>query len=157
MRAAVLREFGGPGTLADKQREEACSSFGLIGVKWPGSYAQLCVVPAVNAHPLRAGLPPGQAAALAANGPVARAQLDTGGVTAGSTVLVLGADDSLADAILEVPGGWGVDCVMDGARRRGRLPAVRRPGRGTAPYRRRGRARQVGAGTAQGQTTLAVA
>jgi NADPH:quinone reductase-like Zn-dependent oxidoreductase len=138
-------------------REEACASFGLVGVDRQGSYAEFCVVPAGNVHVLPDSLSFSQAAALAANGPVARAQLDAGGVTAGSRVLVLGAggalgsaaaalavhrdaevigverlsvkpdqldplqliarldgdDDSLADKILALTDGWGVDCVID--------------------------------------------
>ncbi len=138
-------------------REEACASFGLVGVDRQGSYAEYCVVPAGNVHLLPDSLSYSQAAALAANGPVARAQLDAGAVTAGSRVLVLGAggalgsaaaalaahrgaevigverlrakpdqldslqliarldgdDDNLADAILGLTDGWGVDCVID--------------------------------------------
>jgi len=138
-------------------REEACASFGLVGVDRQGSYADCCVVPAGNVHVLPDSLSFSQAAALSANGPVARAQLDAGGVTAGSRVLVLGAggalgsaaaalaahrgaevigverlsvkpdqldplqliarldgdDNGLADAILNVTDGWGVDCVID--------------------------------------------
>jgi NADPH:quinone reductase-like Zn-dependent oxidoreductase len=138
-------------------REEACASFGLVGVDRQGSYAELCVVPAGNVHFLPDDVSFVQAAGLAANGPVARAQLDAGGVTAGSTVLILGAggalgssaaalaaqrgarvigverlsvqpdrlagldllagldgdDDALADAIMDVTDGWGVDCVVD--------------------------------------------
>jgi NADPH:quinone reductase-like Zn-dependent oxidoreductase len=112
---------------------------------------------AVNIVPIPDGVSFAQAAALAANGPVARAQLDAGGVAAGSTVLVLGASGALgsavvalarfrgaeviatarlqarpdaltgmpvgaqvdtdrpdfAAAVLEITGGWGVDCVID--------------------------------------------
>ena len=76
-------------------REEACAEFALIGVHRPGSYAQYVVVPAgnVNALPDQLGLT--DAAALAANGPVARAQLDAGRVGLDSTVLVIGAGGSL--------------------------------------------------------------
>jgi len=138
-------------------REEACAKFGLIGVDRQGCYAEYCVVPAGSVYRLPDQLSLTQAAALAANGPVARAQLDAGGVTAGSRVLVLGAggalgsaaaalaafrgaevigverlslradslnalplvarldgdDDELADNILAVTDGWGVDCVID--------------------------------------------
>jgi NADPH:quinone reductase-like Zn-dependent oxidoreductase len=76
-------------------REEACFSFGLIGVHRPGSYAQLCVVPESNVSPLPDDVPFPQAAALAGNGPVARAQLDAGGVGPGSTVMVIGAAGAL--------------------------------------------------------------
>jgi NADPH:quinone reductase-like Zn-dependent oxidoreductase len=138
-------------------REEACPVLGLIGVHRSGAYAEYCVVPADNIVPIPDGVSFAQAAALAANGPVARAQLDAGGVAAGSTVLVLGASGALgsavvalarfrgaeviatarlqarpdaltgvpagalvdtdrpdfAAAVLEITGGWGVDCVID--------------------------------------------
>lgn len=79
-------------------REEACASFGLIGVDRPGSYAEYVVVPAANLHLTPPAMAPELAAALAANGPVARAQLDAGAVTKDSTVLVLGAAGSLGSA-----------------------------------------------------------
>ncbi|WP_431911001.1 quinone oxidoreductase family protein [Amycolatopsis thermoflava] len=79
-------------------REEACSSFRLIGVDRPGSYAQYTVVPAANVHPTPSGMAPEMAAALAANGPVARAQLDAGGVGRDSVVLIPGGAGSLGSA-----------------------------------------------------------
>ena len=68
--------------------EEACSSFSLIGVHHQGSYAELLLAPVGNVHRVPDGVDALQAAALAANGPVARAQLDAGGVEEGSTVVV---------------------------------------------------------------------
>ena len=80
-------------------REEACASFRLIGVHRQGSYAQYCVSPAANLHPIPDALSFVEAAALAANAPVARAQLDAGGVGAGSTVLVTGAAGALGSTV----------------------------------------------------------
>ncbi|MFC4948371.1 alcohol dehydrogenase catalytic domain-containing protein [Pseudonocardia sp. GCM10023141] len=138
-------------------REEACPQLRLVGVHRQGSYAEFCVVPAANVHPIPDDLDVAEAAALAANGPVARAQLDAGGVGPGSTVLVIGAGGALgsaaaalaafrgadvigleqlatkpgsldglplhagldgdrpdlADALLELTGDWGIDCVID--------------------------------------------
>jgi NADPH:quinone reductase-like Zn-dependent oxidoreductase len=138
-------------------REEACPELKLIGVHRPGAYADYCVVPADNVITVPDEVSFPHAAALAANGPVASAQLDAGGVTAGSRVLVLGASGALgstvaalarfrgaeviatarlgarpdaladvpavarvdtdrpdfADAVLELTGGSGVDCVVD--------------------------------------------
>jgi NADPH:quinone reductase-like Zn-dependent oxidoreductase len=76
-------------------REEACSSFELIGIHRQGSYAQLCVVPkeSISLLPDEVAFP--QAAALAGNGPVARAQLDAGEVGPGSNVMVIGAAGAL--------------------------------------------------------------
>jgi len=138
-------------------REEACEGFALVGVDRPGSYAEHCVVPQGNVHPIPEDLSFAEAASLAANGPVARAQLDAGGVGPGSQVLVLGVagalgstaaslarfkgasvigvdqleprkplldhlrldalldghDGHLAQRILDLTAGWGVDCVVD--------------------------------------------
>ena len=76
-------------------REEACAEFALIGVDRPGCYAEYCVVPQTNVYPLPDGVSFSEAAALTANGPVARAQLDAGAVGPGSRVLVLGAAGAL--------------------------------------------------------------
>lgn len=76
-------------------RDEACSTFRLIGVDCWGSYAESIVVPADNVHPVPPDLDFAQAAALAANGPVARAQLDAGDVGPGSVVAVVGAAGAL--------------------------------------------------------------
>ncbi|TML25642.1 MAG: zinc-binding dehydrogenase [Actinobacteria bacterium] len=138
-------------------RDEACPDLRLLGVHRPGGYAQFCVAPAANVVPVPDGVPFPHAAALAANGPVARAQLDAGAVGAGTTVLVLGASGALgstvaalarfrgarviatarlgarpdcladvpaqarldidrpdlAEAVLDLTGGWGADCVVD--------------------------------------------
>ncbi len=76
-------------------REEACAGFRLLGVHRPGSYAEYVVVPSENLHGLPDDVTFAQGAAIAANGPVARAQLDAGGVGEGSVVLVVGAAGSL--------------------------------------------------------------
>lgn len=76
-------------------RQEACANFALVGVDRHGSYAEYVVVPAANVIPVPDDLPLTHAAALAANGPVARAQLDAGGVTSGSVVAVMGAAGAL--------------------------------------------------------------
>ena len=75
--------------------EEACAQFGLIGVDRQGSYAQYTVVPADNTQLLPPDISLADAAAIAANGPVAWAQLEAGQVGPGSTVLVIGAGGSL--------------------------------------------------------------
>lgn len=76
-------------------RDEACATFGLIGVHRQGSYAQYVLVPARNLQVLPDDVGFVEAAAVAANGPVARAQLEAGGVREGSVVLVIGAAGSL--------------------------------------------------------------
>lgn len=75
--------------------EEACARFGLLGVHRAGSYAEFVVVPAGNVHPLPDDVSVREAATMAANGPVARAQLDAGAVGPDSTVLVTGAGGAL--------------------------------------------------------------
>lgn len=76
-------------------REEACSSFSLIGVDRAGCYAEFVVVPARNVHPIPDEVALAHAAALAANGPVARAQLEAGNVGPGTIVAVMGAAGAL--------------------------------------------------------------
>jgi len=76
-------------------RDEACPSLGLIGVHRAGSYAEYCVVPAGNLYPLPTDVSFAQATSLAANGAVARAQLDAGAVSEGTTVLIVGAAGAL--------------------------------------------------------------
>jgi D-arabinose 1-dehydrogenase-like Zn-dependent alcohol dehydrogenase len=82
-------------TACNRGREEACSDFRLVGVDRQGCYAEYVVVPATNVYPVPDDLPITHAAALAANGPVARAQLDAGGVGPGSVVAVMGAAGAL--------------------------------------------------------------
>ena len=138
-------------------RDEACASFGLVGIHRPGAYAQFSIVPAGNLFAMPDDLSGADAAALAANGAVAHSQLDAGGVGPGSTVLIPGAAGALGSAvtqlaayrgarviaveriaskpgalgelpaaavldgespalaqdILELTGGHGVDCVID--------------------------------------------
>ncbi|OXM53972.1 alcohol dehydrogenase [Amycolatopsis thailandensis] len=76
-------------------REEACSEFGLVGIHRQGSYAEYCVVPVDNVREIPAEVAFPEAAALAANGGVASAQLDAGAAGPGTTVLVPGAGGAL--------------------------------------------------------------
>lgn len=82
-------------TLCMRGHEEACSAFALVGVDRWGCYAEHLVVPEANVYAVPDDLPLTQAAALAANGPVARAQLDAGGVGPGTVVAVMGAAGAL--------------------------------------------------------------
>ena len=109
--------------------EEACATFGLIGVHRQGSYAEFVVAPAGNVHPLPDDVDTMAAAAIAANGPVARAQLDAGQVGPGSTVLVIGAGGALG-SMAAAMAAWrgarviGVDRLVDKADRLDGLPLV---------------------------------
>ena len=109
--------------------EEACATFGLIGVHRPGSYAEFAVAPAGNLHRLPDDVDAMSAAAIAANGPVARAQLDAGQVGPNSTVLVIGAGGALG-SMAATMAAWrgarviGVDRLADRADRLDGLPLV---------------------------------
>jgi len=92
-------------------REEACAEFRLVGIDRQGSYAEHCVVPAANVHVVPEEVSLVQAAAFAANGPVARAQLDAGGVTTGSCVLILGAGGALGSAAAALAAHRGADVI----------------------------------------------
>lgn len=109
--------------------EEACATFGLIGVHRQGSYAEFVIAPAGNVHRLLDDVDVVSAAAIAANGPVARAQLDAGQVGRGSTVLVIGAGGALGSTAATMA-AWrgarviGVDRLADRADRLDGLPLV---------------------------------
>jgi len=79
----------------NRGHDEACVSFELVGVHRTGCYAEYVVVPADNVHLVPDDLALVEAAALAANGPVARAQLDAGQVGPKTVVAVMGAAGSL--------------------------------------------------------------
>ncbi len=89
-------------TACNRGHDEACRSFSLIGVDRQGCYAEHVVVPAANIYPVPDDLPLSHAAALAANGPVARAQLDAGGVGPGSVVAVMGAAGALGSTAVSL-------------------------------------------------------
>ncbi|TYK53154.1 quinone oxidoreductase family protein [Actinomadura decatromicini] len=101
-------------------REEACPSLALIGVHRPGSYAEYCVAPAAGVHVLPDDVSDAEAASLAANGPVARAQLDAGDVREGGTVLVVGASGSLGSTVAALAAYRGATVI--GVARTSRRP-----------------------------------
>ena len=92
-------------------REEACEQFRLLGVHRPGSYAQFVVLPAGNVHELPDDVTFAQGAVIAANGPVARAQLEAGGVGPGSVVLVVGAGGSLGSTAAALAAFRGAEVI----------------------------------------------
>ncbi|MFE7440900.1 zinc-binding alcohol dehydrogenase family protein [Streptomyces chartreusis] len=92
-------------------REEACASFKLIGVHRYGSYAEYCTAPVQNVRLLPDDLDFVEAAAMAANGPVARAQLDAGGVGPNSTVLVVGAAGALGSTVAALAAYRGAQVI----------------------------------------------
>ncbi|KAB1139646.1 alcohol dehydrogenase catalytic domain-containing protein [Streptomyces luteolifulvus] len=92
-------------------REEACASFSLIGVHRHGSYAEYCTAPVANVRPLPDDIDFVEAAAMAANGPVARAQLEAGGVGRDSTVLVVGAAGALGSTVAALAAHRGAQVI----------------------------------------------
>lgn len=112
-----------------ESHEEACTDFGLVGIHRPGSYAQYCVVPVDNVRRIPPRVSFTEAAALAANGAVASAQLDAGEVGPGDTVLVPGAGGALGATIAALAAFRGarvigVDRLGDNPRRLAGLPLV---------------------------------
>ncbi|PRY41687.1 alcohol dehydrogenase catalytic domain-containing protein [Umezawaea tangerina] len=110
-------------------REEACAEFGLVGIHRQGSYAQYCVVPVDNVRTIPAEVSFTEAAALAANGAVASAQLDAGDVGPGDTVLVPGAGGALGATVAALAAFRGarvigVDRLDQNPRRLDGLPLV---------------------------------
>ena len=92
-------------------REEACADFRLIGVHRPGSYAQYSIVPAANLYPIPDDVTMQQAASIAANGPVARAQLEAGHVGSDSVVVVVGAAGSLGSTAVALAANRGARVI----------------------------------------------
>jgi D-arabinose 1-dehydrogenase-like Zn-dependent alcohol dehydrogenase len=79
--------------------EPQCASLEMLGIHRWGAYAELVSAPAANINPIPAAVPMVEAAAMAANGPIAFAQLEAGKVTAGTWVLVTGATGALATVV----------------------------------------------------------
>lgn len=92
-------------------REEACTEFRLIGVHHPGSYAQYSIAPAANLYPIPDDVTMQQAASIAANGPVARAQLEAGQVGKNSVVVVVGAAGSLGSTAVALAAHRGARVI----------------------------------------------
>jgi len=104
------------------RREEACARFGLIGIDRQGGYAEYCVAPAANLTVLPDDVTDAEAASLAANGPVARAQLDAGDVREGRVVLVLGAGGALGSTAAALATHRGATVI--GVERLSRRPGL---------------------------------
>ncbi len=91
--------------------EEACAQFRLVGVHLPGCYAEYVVVPIANLSPVPDEVSLGEAASIAANGGVARAQLAAGEVGPGSVVLIVGAAGSLGSTAAALASWRGAQVV----------------------------------------------
>jgi D-arabinose 1-dehydrogenase-like Zn-dependent alcohol dehydrogenase len=80
--------------------EPRCANLTMLGIHRQGSYAELAVVSTEVIHPIPDDLPMGAAAAMAADGPIAFAQLAVGAVGAGTWLLVTGATGALGTTLV---------------------------------------------------------
>lgn len=87
----------------------ACEALQLVGVHRPGSYAERVTVPAANVRAIPDDLGFAQAAALAADGAIAFAQLETGVVEEGTRVLVCGAAGALGSTLVTMAAALGAE------------------------------------------------
>jgi NADPH2:quinone reductase len=97
-----------------------CTARVTLGIQRPGSNAEYTVVPAVNVQELPAGLPFETAAAFAASGPLAWAELDAGHLRAGECLFVPGASGSVGMLLISLAHRRGAHVI---AATRGRRAA----------------------------------
>ncbi len=107
-------------------REAQCLRLQMIGIHRWGSYAELAAVPAANVREVPAGMSFPEAAALAATGPIAFAQLNAGLVRTGTWLLVPGATGALGTTLVALGTALGARVVAM-SRRPEAVPAVLRP------------------------------
>lgn len=103
-------------------RHERCAKLSLLGVHREGSYAELAVVDAGVVRPIPDELSLTEAAALAADGPIAFHQLETGAPDSGDYVLVTGATGALGTTLAALGPEFGAE-VIGLARRPKEIPA----------------------------------
>lgn len=103
-------------------RRTGLRAHGLIGVSRPGSNAEYTVVPATNVQRLPEEMSFVEGAVLAANGPLAHAQLTAARAAPGEWILVLGATGSVGSlgVALAARNGSRVIAVTGVRRRRSR-------------------------------------
>lgn len=92
-------------------REALCARLSMLGIHHWGSYAELVRLPAANLHQIPAGLSMAEAAALAATGPIALAQLAAGVVVGGTEILVTGVTGALGSMLAALAGRLGARVV----------------------------------------------
>jgi NADPH:quinone reductase-like Zn-dependent oxidoreductase len=88
-----------------------CVAPRAIGIQLPGSNAEFVIVPAANLEPIPPQLDLATAAALAANGPIARAQLEAAELTAGDWLLVPGASGSVGSTLVAMAARRGAQVI----------------------------------------------
>jgi D-arabinose 1-dehydrogenase-like Zn-dependent alcohol dehydrogenase len=103
-------------------RQERCAQLSLLGVHRRGSYAELAVVESGAVRPIPDELPLAEAAALAADGPIAFHQLETAAPSSGDYVLVTGATGALGTTLAALGPELGAK-VIGLARRPEAIPA----------------------------------
>ncbi len=103
-------------------RHERCARLSLLGVHRPGSYAELAVVDAAVVRPIPDDLPLAEAAALAADGPIAFHQLQTAALADGDHVIVTGATGALGTTLCALGPALGAETIGL-ARRPDAIPA----------------------------------
>lgn len=91
--------------------DDACLALQLIGVHRTGSYAELVSVPEGNVTPLADEVDLLHAAAFAADGPIAYAQLLAGDVQEGTRVLVTGAGGALGSTLVAMAADRGAEVI----------------------------------------------
>jgi D-arabinose 1-dehydrogenase-like Zn-dependent alcohol dehydrogenase len=101
--------------------EAQCAELWMLGIHRWGSYAELVTVPASNLHEIPEDLSLADAAALAATGPVALTQLQTGQVSRGTWLLVTGITGSLGTTLATL-GDWLGARVIGLSRRPATIP-----------------------------------
>ena len=92
-------------------RHERCAKLSLLGVHRRGSYAELAVVDAGVVRPIPDELPLAEAAALAADGPIAYHQLETAAPGKGDFVLVTGATGALGTTLAALGPEFGAETI----------------------------------------------
>jgi L-gulonate 5-dehydrogenase len=90
---------------------EQCADLTLLGIHKPGSYAELAVIAAANAHAVPDDLSLQEAAALAADGAIAFTQLQTAGVGPGTKLLVTGITGALGSTLAALGAYMGADVI----------------------------------------------
>ena len=97
-------------------REHECTDLEMIGIHRWGSYAQFVAAPVSSLHALPQDITLGEAAALAAVGPIALQQLRVAEVAQGSTLLVTGATGALATVLTELASSFGARVLASSRR-----------------------------------------
>jgi NADPH:quinone reductase-like Zn-dependent oxidoreductase len=88
--------------LRDSARPEPERAWGYLGSERDGGYAEYVAVPAANAHPVESPLTDAELASFPTSAGTALNLLDRAGVTAGETVLVVGASGGVGTALVEL-------------------------------------------------------